>query len=71
MPSPAAHALPQSPALPPIAQGLMGLALVVARWEMRLRTRKALEKLDDHLLQDIGLDRARAEAEWQKPFWWK
>lgn len=63
-------ALPQVQALPPISRLLMGFAVVVARWEMNLRTRKALQRLDDHLLRDVGLDRLRAEAEWDKPFWW-
>ncbi len=66
----AAYALPQAPLMPPIARGLMALALVVAKWEMRMRTRKALEKLDDHQLDDIGLDRIAAQTEWNKPFWW-
>jgi uncharacterized protein YjiS (DUF1127 family) len=38
---------------------------------MRHRTRKSLAKLDGHLLNDIGLNRFEAEAEWAKPFWGK
>lgn len=70
MPKSIEFALPQAKALPPISRLLMGFAVVVARWEMNLRTRKALQRLDDHLLRDVGLDRLRAEAEWDKPFWW-
>ena len=60
---------PQS--LPPLSRALMGLTVVVANWEMRHRTRNSLAALDDHLLKDVGLSRATAEAEWDKPFWWR
>ena len=63
--------LVQPQALMPIAGALMSLAMTVGRWEMRLRTRKALVKLDDHQLRDIGISRAAAAAEWDKPFWWE
>jgi uncharacterized protein YjiS (DUF1127 family) len=33
------------------------------------RQRLALEKLDDWLLKDVGIDRARAEAEAHRPVW--
>lgn len=62
--------LPQSMPLPPISRLLMAVAVAVARWEMNLRTRKALERLDDHLLRDVGLTQAQAQAEWDRPFWW-
>ncbi|WP_111415536.1 DUF1127 domain-containing protein [Billgrantia lactosivorans] len=35
----------------------------------RHRTRYDLRHLDDHLLADIGLDRAAVEREVRKPFW--
>ena len=38
-------------------------------WIERSRNRRALAKLDDHLLRDIGISRARAEREAAKPFW--
>ena len=52
----------------------MGGALVtlfdmVATWNERRRQRRALEALPDHLLQDIGLSRADAVNEADKPFW--
>lgn len=62
--------LSQAMPLPPISRLLMGVAVTVARWETNIRTRKALEKLDDHLLRDVGLNRDQAAAEWDKPFWW-
>jgi uncharacterized protein YjiS (DUF1127 family) len=44
-----------------------GVAAVLRRLE-RLRQRRALHRLDDHLLSDIGLSRAEAERELSKPF---
>jgi uncharacterized protein YjiS (DUF1127 family) len=38
-------------------------------WARRRREREALMRLDDHVLHDVGLSRAQAEAEWRKPFW--
>ena len=38
-------------------------------WARRIRDRDALLRLDDHVLKDIGLTRAEAEAQWRKPFW--
>ncbi|WP_374991480.1 DUF1127 domain-containing protein [Bradyrhizobium sp. LHD-71] len=35
----------------------------------RFRQRKALSKLDDRLLNDIGKTRQQADAEAAKPFW--
>jgi len=63
------RAVAARPSLPPLAR--LGFALTVAllAWEERRQTRKALGRLDDHLLHDIGLapDEARTEA--AKPFW--
>lgn len=61
------HALPAS--LPPLSRLLLALALAVARWEDRQRTRSALARLEDHLLRDIGLPRDHAHTECAKPFW--
>ena len=38
-------------------------------WRRRARERAQLAKLDDHMLQDIGLTRADAEFLINKPFW--
>ena len=49
---------------------LVGALLTeLERWRARHRQRHALLRLDDHLLADIGLTRAEAEAEARKPFW--
>ncbi len=38
-------------------------------WLDRTRERRALAKLDDRMLADIGLSRADSGAEADKPFW--
>lgn len=38
-------------------------------WHERQRQRRALLKLDDRLLSDIGISRCEAEQEASKPFW--
>lgn len=45
---------------------------LLGRWgafRRRLSTRKALLRLSDAQLQDIGLNRAQALAEAERPFW--
>ncbi|PWC32320.1 DUF1127 domain-containing protein [Azospirillum sp. TSO35-2] len=41
----------------------------LATWSERRRQRRALEALPDHLLSDIGVSRADADYEAEKPFW--
>lgn len=41
----------------------------MATWSERRRQRLALESLPDHLLADIGVSRADASQETEKPFW--
>lgn len=41
----------------------------VGLWMERVRTRRALLTLDDRMLLDIGLSRADAWHEAEKPFW--
>lgn len=55
--------------LPPLSRVLVSVALSVATWELRLRTRKHLQNLPPHMLRDIGVDVAEAAAEAEKPFW--
>lgn len=66
-----ARALPRAlPAhLPPLSRLLVTAALTFAAWETRHRGRKALARLDDHLLRDIGLTDGRAAREATKTFW--
>lgn len=42
---------------------------VLKTWHERQAQRHALRQLDEHLLADIGLTGAEAEAEARKPFW--
>ena len=59
---------------PPRRGAIMNAALVRAiDWllaaQERARSRRALLSLDDRMLHDIGLDRARAEREGLRKFW--
>lgn len=56
-------------ALPPLSRVLIRVALVVAEWDNRRRTRHSLAQLDPHMIRDIGLDPLVAEIEAAKPFW--
>ena len=38
-------------------------------WNERMRYRRELSELDDHMLQDLGVDRQTVEYEIRKPFW--
>ncbi|MCW2243631.1 DUF1127 domain-containing protein [Azospirillum canadense] len=52
-----------------VGRSVVALFDMVATWNERRRQRLALEALPDHLLHDIGLSRADAENEAEKPFW--
>ena len=52
-----------------VGGALIALFDAMAAWSERRRQRRALEALPDHLLQDIGLSRADAVNEADKPFW--
>jgi uncharacterized protein YjiS (DUF1127 family) len=41
----------------------------IADWRTRARGRRLLAQLDDHMLRDIGIDRARVWQETEKWFW--
>jgi uncharacterized protein YjiS (DUF1127 family) len=44
-------------------------AYVFRIWRERVRQREALKRLDDRLLDDVGLSREQARRETAKPFW--
>ncbi|WP_415894710.1 DUF1127 domain-containing protein [Neptuniibacter sp. PT34_22] len=44
-------------------------ACILKQWQQNYRTRKALLKLNDGQLKDIGLSREQAHKEASKPFW--
>ena len=60
-------------AAPNAGSGIIGLlARVLERlllWQERAAQRQALASLDDHLLKDMGITRAEALYEADKPFW--
>jgi uncharacterized protein YjiS (DUF1127 family) len=45
-----------------VIEGVLG-------WFERVRQRRQLSELSNHMLKDIGLSRADVEAEVAKPFW--
>ena len=45
------------------------IAQVIAVWRDRVRMRRRLSRMDNHLLRDIGLSRLDAKREINKPFW--
>ncbi len=47
----------------------MRVLVTLEEWERRGEERRALARLDDHLLRDIGRTRAEVLAECEKPFW--
>lgn len=55
--------------LAPQAALALYVAVVLTKWSTRHRTRKALAKLDAHLLKDIGLNPLDARAEASRMFW--
>ena len=38
-------------------------------WQERARQRHLLMQLDERMLRDVGLTRAEAQREFEKPFW--
>jgi uncharacterized protein YjiS (DUF1127 family) len=38
-------------------------------WHERVRQRRQLLRMDDHMLRDIGISRSEAFGEAEKPFW--
>lgn len=48
---------------------LTGVFDLVLTWSERRRQRRALERLPDHMLSDIGISRLDADIEAEKPFW--
>lgn len=55
--------------LPPFSALVVKVAVALVTWETRARTRKHLAKLDDHLLEDIGLSPRDAKREADRRFY--
>ena len=52
------------------AQDRLGRVAAALRvWRERRRSRAELARLDAHMLRDIGVTRAEAAFEFDKPFW--
>ena len=80
-PIPITHAGPRARVAPgPVAVDVAALPALLVQavgrafetlwlWQTRAEERVHLLALDDHVLQDIGVTRADAEAEARKPFW--
>ncbi|MFC3616391.1 DUF1127 domain-containing protein [Lutimaribacter marinistellae] len=58
-----------SPRLPLIAALAVRFAATVTLWQRRRSTRLNLGKLDDRLLQDVGLTPRAAHNEARRAFW--
>lgn len=41
----------------------------LGEWRIRARERRQLSTLSDAMLKDIGISRADASTEFEKPFW--
>ncbi len=52
-----------------LADGLARLLHAIPLWYDRIGQRHHLMGLDDRMLRDIGVSRAAAVAEFDKPFW--
>lgn len=52
----------------PVKQILQNPTILLA-WYRRTQSRIALSKLDQHLLDDIGISAKDAKMEARKPFW--
>jgi uncharacterized protein YjiS (DUF1127 family) len=49
---------------------VLSAALATPRlWMRRRHDRRALSQLDNHMLRDIGFDRAQADEMASRPFW--
>lgn len=48
---------------------IAGYAAEMLRWYERARQRRQLKTMDARMLDDIGITRAQANAEAQKPGW--
>ena len=66
---PALISLDAHKTLPPLAEIALRVAVVVAQWDERRRTRRALKQIDPALLRDVGLTGSQASAEARKYFW--
>ena len=67
--SPRLAFLGTEPQLAPLPALAVFVAVVLTRWGSRHRTRKALAKLEPHMLRDIGVSAFAARREAGRMFW--
>jgi uncharacterized protein YjiS (DUF1127 family) len=60
---------PASPWAAAAADAITRAADALFRCGRRIQERRALYRLDDYMLHDIGISRADVELEASKPFW--
>ena len=63
------YSVTRQPALRTIALQLTTTLSALKVWNLRANSRSALSKLDQHLLDDIGMSAKEARIEASKPFW--
>ena len=63
------HAAPAAPSNRAWRQWALQAIDTLLVWQERSRQRRALARLDDHFLRDVGISRADVAAECNKPFW--
>ncbi|CRL14176.1 DUF1127 domain-containing protein [Phaeobacter italicus] len=61
--------LSSRPALPVLAEAAVAFAVLITKWTVRQRTRRALAALSQEQLDDVGLSRAEAHYQATLPFW--
>lgn len=65
----ATFTLPARAGQPAISRLLNVFTAVFGRWDERRNSRRALARLDVHMLRDIGLSASARDDESAKPFW--
>ncbi|HSA81044.1 MAG TPA: DUF1127 domain-containing protein [Geminicoccaceae bacterium] len=56
-------------ALTPIIAGVLRVSSLLAVWSERVEMRRRLAAIPEHLLADVGLERAQVTREVGRPFW--
>jgi uncharacterized protein YjiS (DUF1127 family) len=52
-----------------LGRALTALVSQLLLWQERSNERLRLREMDDHMLKDLGISRAQAYRESEKPFW--
>jgi uncharacterized protein YjiS (DUF1127 family) len=64
-----AYAAPRSTVTARLGDMLSAALAMPRLWARRRHDRRALMQLDNHMLRDIGFDRAQADEMASRPFW--